>query len=158
PRWAGPLFGRVMRWKFRRGFVAQVKLTAAQLIEQADFLFRFAPVQEVTLHAEGEETPDEEMAALAALPCLKRLRGRDLGYSGVAAPGLIALARSPHLSNLTRLELAQNHIGLPALRALVGSPHLASLARLKIWSDSIDSLAIRELASSCKLPALTALD
>src|SRR5262249_12990555 len=41
--WAGPLVGRVARWQVRRGFVAQVKLSAGQFLKEARWLMDFVP-------------------------------------------------------------------------------------------------------------------
>src|SRR5262245_52142937 len=45
--WAGPLVGRVRRWRYRRGFVEQVRMEAGQFLKEAPWLLDLAPIQEL---------------------------------------------------------------------------------------------------------------
>ncbi len=45
--WLGPLRGLVSAWTYRRGFVEAICIPAQTLLQQADRIFRAAPVREI---------------------------------------------------------------------------------------------------------------
>jgi uncharacterized protein (TIGR02996 family) len=123
--------------RFRRGFVDQVCLSAAQFLEHAATLRRRTPLQgwTVTDHPPGalavrDLARSRTLAGLAELD----LRGRSL-----EDPDVIALAGSPHLAGLGILRLGTpftvpypGRLNVNPIRALTHSPHLAGLHTLDL--------------------------
>jgi uncharacterized protein (TIGR02996 family) len=154
PVWARPFIGRVKRWRFRRGFIEQVKLAAGQFEEVADTLFRLAPVRNLQIKHYGPLP----LRDLAGSPHLGRLARLDLKWNEIGDAGVLALAESPHLSQLTHLGLGRTGIGATGLRALAASPNLPALASLDLSDNGLDDAAVEAFASHCRLPRLCRLD
>lgn len=99
-----------------------------------------------------------ELAAVASMPELARLRSLDAGHTGVTAAGVIALAASPHARGLRRLALRFNKVGAAGARALAHSEHLGELECLELGHAGLDDDAIVELCGSGTLRKLRYLD
>jgi uncharacterized protein (TIGR02996 family) len=148
--WAGPLVGRVFRWKFRRGFVEQLKLNAEQFRKGAKWLLDFAPIRDLQVWNSGLEL--DEVRALAASKHLRRITSLDMPHARMGDEGLSLLAQSPNLAGLTHLSLQFNEISTAGLVALAGSTHLRSLRSLDVTANDLPSDALEQFVASCRLP------
>ncbi len=156
-KWAGPLVGRVRRWRFRRGFVEQVKLEAGQFLKEARWLLDFAPIREL----EVQHPTLEELRPLLASKHIRRITRLNLDHARLGDAGASLLAESPSLARLQRLSLQFNEIGSAGLRALAGSPHLRSLRSIGLFelrSNQRDGDRFASLVSACRLPSLHELE
>lgn len=183
--WAAPLAGLVEGWRFRRGFVEEVNLSARSFIAGAESIFRTAPIQGVRLgnlfelspHWEGPPRSgywrdDEEfrrveaqfqhvlcegMQMIAACPWLARIKRLDLSGDRITDAVVQELSQSPYLSQLVELDLAPNEMGAAGFISLAYSPHLPSLSRL--YCDSrIGAENLAEFSSSPLAARLTVFD
>ncbi len=146
--WAAPLVGRVRHWRFRRGFVEQVKLEAGQFLKEPWRLLDFAPIQELEVR---HPTP-EEMRALLASKHIRRITRLNLDHAELGDAGASQLADSPNLARLTGLSLRFTKIGTDGLLALARSPHLRSLQSLNVTANDLPRDALARLAAACRLP------
>jgi uncharacterized protein (TIGR02996 family) len=117
PAWTEPVRPLVLACTFRRGFLASVRLTARQLAEHGDALFRLAPLAET----EVEAWPDD-VGLLADCPHLARavqleVKGRGLGDAGAGV-----LAASPYVAGLSALVLHYCGLGPASAEALAAVP------------------------------------
>jgi uncharacterized protein (TIGR02996 family) len=146
--WAGPLIGRVRRWRFRRGFVEQVKMEAGQFLQEAKWLLDFGPIQELQV-----KYPEvEDLRALVASKHIRRITRLDLDHANLGDAGVSLLANSPNLGRLTALSLRFTHIGTDGLLALAKSPQLGSLRSLDVTANDLPRNALGAFAASCRLP------
>jgi uncharacterized protein (TIGR02996 family) len=134
--WAGKALRSLVRgWRFRRGFVEEVTLSADAFLRNAEELFRLAPVRRVRLVDAGGHIGD-----LAACPHLARLEGLDLRHTdGLDPARAAALLASPHLAGLRFLGLRGTGMcSGPGLRALAACPRLANLTALDLGDHRRD--------------------
>lgn len=132
--------------RFRRGFIEDLGLTAAVLLEHADAIFRTAPLRHLRLWRAGSG-----VAALARLPQLagvETLKFADPWHELVRADGMAALAAAPHLGRLTTLDLARNDVADAGTVALAGAPWLAGLRRLNLEENGLSDVGVAALAAS----------
>jgi uncharacterized protein (TIGR02996 family) len=112
---------------FRRGFVAEVAMTASDFLEHGAELCQSTPLDGLRLLvATGR------MEEVAVCPWLRGLRRLDLSHTEhrLGPEDIRALAGSPHLSNLQSLDLTFQRIGNAGLQAIANSPNLGSLRAL----------------------------
>jgi hypothetical protein len=144
PSWAAPIvFGLgAHRWRFVRGFIEEIDITATRLLRRADQLAgtdvtcvrvtelggRLAEVLALTpifglrglgLRANGLTNRDAALLAETALPGLRAL---DLSQNDIDDRGAERLAAGHGPSGLGRLALAANVVELEGARALARSP------------------------------------
>ena len=112
-------------YRFYRGFVGHVTLSARELLERGERLFALEPITEVALRGGVRELADR----LFAFPLLGRLRALDLAGQGIGDAGVARLAASPHLGNLVAVNLEQNRLTANGLRVLAES---GSVPRLRL--------------------------
>ncbi|HEV8580847.1 MAG TPA: TIGR02996 domain-containing protein [Thermoanaerobaculia bacterium] len=153
-----PLYG----WQFHRGLVDTVYMEGRAFVNDADRLFRSAPVQNVWLYR-----PAGLMKSLVALPAVARLKALDLGGMAIyhynmdciTDKDLGALASCPYLSRLTTLGLSCHDIGRRGVEALTYSPHLPRLTALNLGSNPFlrDRQGVETLAGSPLMERLTGL-
>jgi uncharacterized protein (TIGR02996 family) len=120
--WASPIAGMVQSYAFDRGFIAEVTLSAADFLANADALFARAPIALVCLNgygAVGKELFDS--------PKLARVRALSLVENGLTDDDVAHLAVSPYLPSLWWLDLGFNPVGLRGLGALAASRHVRGL-------------------------------
>lgn len=154
--WAALLVGKVRRWQFRRGFVAQVKLEAEQFQKEAKGLFDFAPIEVLDV----QHPSLDEVRALLRSRHLRRITRLDLDHARLGDAGVALVADCPNLSNLRHLSLRFNNLGRAGLRALGASAHLTSLRSFtlaELHSKDLDGRAFEAFVASCRLPALDKL-
>jgi uncharacterized protein (TIGR02996 family) len=138
---------------FRRGFVEEVALEPGEFLDQADRLFRLAPIRSVVLQA--DTTPDV-FARLADCPCLARVTS--LVIHALDEEDARALASSPYLTGLRRLGLEGNEdLSDEGVEVLAASTALAQLTALDLTETGITARAVRALADSPSLGGLTTL-
>ena len=178
--WTAPLHGVASEWRFRRGFVEEMTLFAAEnLLTRGETLFDSFPIQKVTLRLNHEH-----VAAVATFPLLARVRfldvsgsvlrdrgveallaaldagrltGLDLRGNGLENRAVRALAASPLMRRLSSLDLSNNHaLGLAGARALAQAP-AAALRFLGLSNTNIGLVGLRDLLHSSTLAGLTSL-
>src|SRR5262249_38258617 len=102
-RWLGEWPQSVPRWRFERGFLAEIEADTVTLVQRGTDLFAPHPIPRLVLQPEDGygPGPEEEVGAAAWLARLVHLR-LDGWYMhvGNAEPVLI----SPHLTGLTELD------------------------------------------------------
>jgi uncharacterized protein (TIGR02996 family) len=150
--WDGPVRRRGW-WRFHRGLIDTVALSAETFLERAEALFRVSPIRRITLQGAVGRT-----AHLAASPFLSRLvsLATEGGEAHIGDDGLRHLLSSPHLSRLRALRLVNSELGHAGLTALAGSPLLGRLAALTVagGADGLADPAIEALAASPYLRGL----
>jgi uncharacterized protein (TIGR02996 family) len=178
--WVAPINGFCTGPVFRRGFIDEVRITAAQFLRRAHELFAAAPVRHLHLQDMGDHlgpvmrSPylgrlaglmiqdqhlrDSLALAVARCPHLTGLRGIDLRKNRLTDAGVDALAGSPGLSSLDRLALARNELTETGARALAVSPHLGALRRLDLGHNPVGPAGAEALAASDRLPHLEQLE
>lgn len=111
-RWSGgiaPLLGfdggRAPPWRFRRGFVEEVRLPAAHFLRVAPSLYARAPILDLALTDVKSTLP-----ALFASPHLARVRSLDLSVAGLVDEDLGPLVACRHLTRLRWLSLYFNRL------------------------------------------------
>lgn len=105
----GPLLGfdgsNGAPWRFRRGFVEEVKLGTPHFLKVAGALYGRAPVLDLVL-----SDVKAHAAALFASPHLARIRSLDLSNNHLGDTEIALLTRSPHLTRLRWMSLYFNDI------------------------------------------------
>ncbi len=103
-------------WRFRRGFVEEVKLPAAHFLRVAPSLYARAPILDVVL------TEVKPVAAqLFASPHLARIRSLDLSVSDIGDAEVDLLVHSRHLARLRWLSLYFNRVTDDGVEALANA-------------------------------------
>jgi uncharacterized protein (TIGR02996 family) len=148
--WARPVRSLVRNYAFRRGFVAEVWLTARGLLAWGHRLCRRTPIQH--LHLSRVRSPGTDQTslcpALADCPELARLASLDLGHNGLTSEDLQALLVSKHLGRLEALDLYANRIGDAGLRALALSPLLGQLHTVNLDGNDFGPPGLRALGEA----------
>ncbi len=178
--WAAPLDGAALSWTFRRGFIEEVALAAANFLRRGDRLFAVAPVRGVRLYHVGTRVPElaacphlsavacldldgepvhpSHLGVLLASPHLTRLTALSLASSGLARAAVEALARSAVLGSLRRLDLAGNPLHNEGAARLAACPRLSGLRHLGLHWCGVGNRGAQALASSAYLAGLASLD
>lgn len=141
--WAEEVAGLVEWWTFRRGFVEEIGLSAAQFLAHADRIFRLAPIQ--VLHIDGVRGI---LQSVAYSGHLQRVRYLDLSNNNLRDDGARMLANSPYLTCLRGLNLSSARIGDAGLKALLASPYLGELRELYLCDNRITAAGAHALAQS----------
>jgi uncharacterized protein (TIGR02996 family) len=164
--------------RFRRGFIGDVRVTAAPWLKSAARLRAAAPLERLEIanvearrsevlsspHLAGlsELTLDtigaDGAAILAASPHLARLKALRLTFGNIGPEGGSSLAGSPHLANLIELRLGCSLIRDEGVMALASSPHLTRLTILDLSNNNISAAGARALAESANFAGLTELN
>lgn len=153
--WAARLAGRVLSWRFRRGFIERVKATVPQFLQAADWLLDFAPVRELSLASAYRA---DDLRPLVESPHALRLERLQADHHHIGDDGVRLLAASPHLANLTHLSLQGAWFTRDGLLALGSSPWLRGLRSLDVEQNpALDSAAFAAFVTACDLPRLAQL-
>jgi serine/threonine protein kinase/hemoglobin-like flavoprotein/Ran GTPase-activating protein (RanGAP) involved in mRNA processing and transport len=99
----------------------------------------------------GGETGGQLVAALAGLPALVRLSGRD---AGLGTASVAALAASPLAGRLQALDLAMNGLDDAAVTALARPPGFHALRTLVLERNPISFASASSILSSPAMPLL----
>jgi uncharacterized protein (TIGR02996 family) len=131
-QWVGPLREWANGWMFRRGFVEYLDIQSKLLIDQAEAIFRQAPVRELYPRCSTVRS----LLSLFQNPILNRLAKLYLPW-WQSEPDLIdALVESEMLSRLTSLVLCSP--GWPQVvewRRLFSWAGLSRLTHLDVWCE-----------------------
>lgn len=136
-------------YRFYRGFVGQVTLSARTFLDRGARLYALAPITEVALRGGVRELADE----LFASPLLSRLRALDLAGQALGDAGVVKLAASPHVARLVALNLDENRVSLVGLRALAASPVMRGL-RLASFAGNPDDPSAVHSGDDWELPPI----
>jgi uncharacterized protein (TIGR02996 family) len=167
--WSAGVSGSVIWFAFRRGFIAEARLSVDQFLAHAEVLFREHPLESVCVLAAGDEAErlagsaylnrvhrlsihdphagDASVGRLAAAGCLEQLEALVLHGCGLTADGARVLAGVPFRC-LVHLDLGANEIGDPGLAALAASPGLRSLRVLRLGATDLGPEGVEALAGS----------
>jgi uncharacterized protein (TIGR02996 family) len=174
--WAAPVGGQVDRWRFRRGFVEKVTLSAVDFLRRGEQLFAAAPVRRINLHHVGalpdlvvHDAPAQRrlLALLNRVAELEvstgdfnyRLAGSlarerfTLRFPYLLGDRLLALRDLQALPRLLALHLGRMPLTETAVEALVESPILESLTQLQTANGDL----VPRLLHSGRLGRLTSL-
>jgi uncharacterized protein (TIGR02996 family) len=145
--WAAPLSGRVLSWRFRRGFIERIKATVPQFLKEADWLLDFTPVRELQLH---QAYHANDLRPLLESESLQRIESLHANHHHIRDEGVRLLADSPNLAGLTHLSLQDAWFTRVGLLALGRSPWLQGLRSLDVQQNSdLNSDAFAEFVWSC---------
>jgi hypothetical protein len=124
--WAGGVADLVDEYRFRRGLVAQVRMSGEKFLANAAKLFELAPIQ----HLSVEDPLD--IGALADSPYLAKLGSLAIErrWDAFGDKHAARLAGSRHAANLRWLSLYANAIGDAGVEALAASPYLEKVINL----------------------------
>ena len=146
--WAAPVvFGLgAHRWRFVRGFVEHVEITAARLLKRT-------PVLAATLVRGLRVTElDGRIGEVLCLPGLHRLRALDLSENQLTSQDAMLLAEAP-LAGLRSLELARNDVDDRGVERLAAASGPRRLEVLGLAANIVELDGARALAAS-PLPLL----
>jgi uncharacterized protein (TIGR02996 family) len=150
--WTAPLW-RVLGRKavsstpalhFRRGFLHELALDAAELLAHHRALFRLGPIGKLRLMGAGGH--GISLAACESLSALRELEFADYFRDPFTGPDMMALANSPHLGRLRVLRLARNNLGDAGLYALAGAKWLSGVVALDLTDNGLSHDGVLALA------------
>jgi len=127
-KWAGAVRPILEEWHFHRGFLDRVTISAANLIKDAEKVFRLWPIRRLRLTGAGGR-----QAFLAALPSHASITSLDL-IANDLTDVVPALATCPALRHLSRLVLSFNPLTDQALATLAEHHFFDSLRELQLVS------------------------
>jgi uncharacterized protein (TIGR02996 family) len=180
-QWLGEWSERLVRWRFRRGFLHAATLLPTVFLHDGARLLREHPIYRLSfVDEEGNPPPPEAVPDLAACPALARVGALDL--SGGREPSLWsnargsrgnpdwarALAASEHIERLQELTFADSDgpgasfLSKDDLSRLASANHLRNLRRLGLgdnWHNpNLDAEAVRIVAAASFAGNLRRLD
>lgn len=132
--WASVLSSHVEEWHFRRGFIDKIAISAKNLVEQGERIFRLAPIERIRVSG-----GDGNSAFLSSLPPWAAIRSLDLLANNLRAEALQAILSNPGLRHLKRLVLCLNPIGDVAATLLCGHSFFQSLNGLQCGGNCFSS-------------------
>lgn len=141
--WTGPIAGLVDWCVFRRGFIAEAGMSAADFVRHAPALFEHACLQELHVRDAGPA-----LAPFLQSPWLARLRHLDLSNNPIRDAGARLIAGCPHLSGLVSLNLSSAAIGNAGAQALAKTTALSGLRELYLCDNRIGASGVRAVAES----------
>jgi uncharacterized protein (TIGR02996 family) len=184
--WATRIAELVNRFGFRRGFVEEISLSAAQFVRRGEELFTLTPVRRVHLRSlhelvslladqgraatlaqllgrvpeldfNREYLSDAAGRALLSLPSLPSPRRLHLSHCSLSAAGVETLANCPVLAKVESLEISAAGAGPEGLHALLHSPRLRKLTQLQLTNARLGDRGIGVLTGSPLLNQLRRL-
>lgn len=151
--WLKMLMPYLIDWRFHRGFVEYIRVTASVFINQGQDLFDTEPVRSASF----VEIFQVDFATLMNTPSLRMLAGLNLASSWLGIKDAELLAGSPYMVNLKKLLLEGNGLGAGGVQALAKSANLPRLELLELSGNALRNDAVVELAASPHYPLLTTL-
>lgn len=141
--WAAALvFGLgAHRFRFVRGFIEHVEITAARLLKRAP---NFADTLVSSLRVTDLEG---RLGEVLCLPGLHALRALDLTENQLTSQDAVLLAEAP-LAGLRTLELARNDIDDRGVESLAAARGPRRLERLGLAANVVELDGVRALAAS----------
>ena len=134
---AGPL-------RFRRGFLHELTLDAAELLAHHRALFRLGPLGKLRLLEAGGH--GVALSVCESLSMLRELEFADYFREPFTGPDMMALANSPHLGRLRVLRLARNNLGDAGVYALAGAEWLTGIVALDLTDNGLSHDGVLALA------------
>jgi uncharacterized protein (TIGR02996 family) len=141
--WSAPVADLVDWCVFRRGFIAEAGMSAADFVRHAAALSEHACLQQVHVRDAGAA-----LAPFLRAPLLARLRHLDLSNNPVRDAGARLVAECPHLGGLTSLNLSSALIGNVGAQALARAKGFSGLRELYLCDNRIGATGVRALAES----------
>jgi uncharacterized protein (TIGR02996 family) len=130
--WLGPIGALVREWRFCRGFLERIAVSAKTLQASGSVLFTSAPLQRLWI----TETQGD-LNGLAAIPESNRLIGLDLCGNLITTEGLESLTHFSHLGGVQRLGLLFNRINDAGARLLCQHPFFQRLTLIRCGGNPI---------------------
>ena len=177
--WVGGLKGLVSGFRFHRGFIETIFIDAFGFLQNADLIFRAAPVRHVHfLDVAGQigaitrsrrleqltgltifasHAGDQIARAIAESPWVRNLRELNLGRNRIGDDGAAALVQSTNLVELTALDLRENNLTEAGAFSLASSGHLAHMTSLNLNDNDIGTGGAHALLTTHRLPELHCL-
>jgi hypothetical protein len=128
--WIAPIRPFVHEWRFRRGFVDMIGLTAANLEAHGEMLFKTWPVRRLWM----TETHGN-LDCLKATPRRNQLTGLDFCGNLLSTAALRRLVDFDHLGGLRSLGLLFNQIDDDGARLMCGHPFFQRLTLLRCGAN-----------------------
>jgi uncharacterized protein (TIGR02996 family) len=150
--WTDPLASWVEHYEFRRGFVEQVRITAADFLACGEELFRSAPVRSVRL------TNINSSIGVLDSYLLRRIRELNLSSNWLGPLEVRRLTASRHRFQLSSLILDHNNVGVQGTEALASAVCLSGLEGLSLERNLLDSNGAKALCATRTLESLTRLN
>jgi uncharacterized protein (TIGR02996 family) len=144
----------VRRFRLERGFPEYVSLPAEAFLQNAEAIFKAAPVSSVRITG----LDSDQVQALVACEQVCNLVKLDLSNNPIGNKGASHLARAPNFRNLTSLNLQHCLIEASGAELLAASPLLRKLVTLNLEDNYLRSEGVRFLAASPHLERLTELN
>jgi uncharacterized protein (TIGR02996 family) len=139
--WTAELGGLVESGIFRRGFLEEVTVRASVFLEQAEALFRLAPLRRVCLRGAAPV-----LDSVVKVPQLALLEGLDLRGNILRDTDLAVLACCPYLQQCGTLVLRNNVLTAVGIEGLIRGSRLSSLRSLNLGLNLLDPAALRLLS------------
>jgi uncharacterized protein (TIGR02996 family) len=137
--WIAPIRPFVHEWRFRRGFVDMIGLTAANLEAQGTMLFQSSPLRRLWI----TET-NGNLDCLESIPRRNQLTGLDFCGNLLPTAALPRLASFDHFGGLRSLGLLFNQIDDDGARLMCEHPFFQNLTLLRCGANPFTT-AGREL-------------
>jgi uncharacterized protein (TIGR02996 family) len=154
--WQLPLAAlRVNSIVFTRGFPSSIRISAANLLRNADRIFQAAPI--TSLNIDRISLTDDEFDRVLAMPHLVHLESLAI-HAGLSDSEIFKLVACPHLVHLSSLDLSGNWIGPEGARAIARSRTFCRLHEIRLARNQLTDEAATELANSPDLAELKLLD
>jgi uncharacterized protein (TIGR02996 family) len=151
--WAGPAARHAYGIAFRRGFVEEITLCAATLLEHGAVIFGGAPIRLLRVIGAARV-----LDRFVRCPQLAHVEALHLTGSGLGDAGAAELAGCEYLTNLHTLRLGDNSISDEGIEALADSPWFTKLEVLTLNGNLIGDAGAIALATSQSLDRLRSLD
>ena len=145
--WTNGIEKLVTHPQFIRGFVDHVIVDARRYLDDADELYRRAPIRQLVLTDVGDLVAEIARDSRLSQVVLLSL-GNASGKRPIGDAGLAAIAASPHLRNLQVLSVPWQGIGMEGLEALCASKMLPSLVDVNLAGNKFNDLELRESYST----------
>ena len=120
-------------FRFYRGFVELVKLSAESFLSHGDTLFTKAPIRHLDLTDVKPVAKDLFNSKL-----LSNIQSLSIGYNELTDEHMELMAASPHLQNLKWLSLMMNDISLNGAEELAKSEYLDNLNVVIFYGNQVD--------------------
>lgn len=130
--WVRHLQQRLVRWKFRRGFVEHADVNVATFPRDAAELFHLEPIRSLRLVRFASGNATVPLDPFFEVPQLERVTRLDFTGFQLAPAELEPLTACPYLANLTDLCLHAAPVHPNWLRDLLAGPALPALAGLDL--------------------------
>lgn len=133
----------VRGWRYRRGFVEHLRISAKEWLLYQDDFSRVGPITELRLY----NTTAQDLGKIFTSPHFSNIRSLDLSHNELGDAGIRVLAGAARVSSLRYLNLARNEITMQGAASLIESDHLKGLTQI-VLSQNPMGLDVCRLLSS----------